>query len=118
VPAKQKWEKNTPKKARQPAPAETAFRIAPPSASFGVRERARERTMQPYRNLAGNSGVAAFDILRDGIIVRFVNGGIYLYDEHTPGREYVEEMKRLARLGRGLSSYISRSNMQYAERVA
>ena len=60
--------------------------------------------MQAYRNLAGNSGVEAFDILRDGIKVRFVSGGTYLYDYRVPGRTRVEEMKRLARAGRGLST--------------
>ncbi|BAN22820.1 hypothetical protein [Caballeronia insecticola] len=73
--------------------------------------------MQSYRNLAGNSGVEAFDILTDGIWVRFVNGGTYLYDYRVPGRAHVEQMKRLARAGRGLSSYISRSGAQYAERI-
>lgn len=34
--------------------------------------------MQPYRNLAANSGVAAFEILRDGIKVRFVNGATFV----------------------------------------
>jgi aminopeptidase-like protein len=74
--------------------------------------------MQPYGNLAGNSGVTAFDILRDGIKVRFVNGGTYLYDYRVPGRAHVEEMKRLARAGRGLSTYIARFGAAYAEKVA
>ncbi|SAL63724.1 hypothetical protein AWB71_03666 [Caballeronia peredens] len=73
--------------------------------------------MQPYRNLAGNSGVEAFDILTEGIRVRFVSGGTYLYDYRESGREHVEHMKRLARAGRGLSTYISRSGAQYAERI-
>ncbi|SAK52946.1 hypothetical protein [Caballeronia ptereochthonis] len=73
--------------------------------------------MQHYRNLAGNSGVEAFDILRHAIKVRFVNGATYLYDYRVPGRAHVEEMKRLARAGRGLSTYISRFGAQYAERI-
>ncbi|AET88785.1 MULTISPECIES: hypothetical protein [Caballeronia] len=72
--------------------------------------------MQPYENLAGNSGVEAFDILRDGIKVRFASGGTYLYDYRVPGRTRVEEMKRLARAGRGLSTYIARFGPEYAER--
>lgn len=73
--------------------------------------------MQPYRNLAGNSGVEAFDILRDGILVRFVRGGTYLYDFRVTGRKHVEEMQRLARAGRGLSTYISKFGAEYAERI-
>jgi hypothetical protein len=73
--------------------------------------------MQTYGNLAGNSGVVAFEILRDGILVCFVNGGTYLYDYSTPGREHVDEMKRLAQAGRGLSSYIARFATDYARKV-
>ncbi|SAK48174.1 hypothetical protein AWB79_01259 [Caballeronia hypogeia] len=73
--------------------------------------------MQPYRNLAGNSGVESFDILRDGIKVRFVSGGTYLYDYRVTGRTRVEAMKQLARAGRGLSTYISQSGAAYAERI-
>jgi hypothetical protein len=74
--------------------------------------------MQTYLNLAGNSGVEAFDILRTGIMVRFVSGGTYLYDYHVPGRMHVEAMKRLALSGRGLSTYISKLGAEYAERIA
>jgi hypothetical protein len=74
--------------------------------------------MQPYRNVAGDSGIAAYEIRRDGILVQFVNGGIYLYDDSAPGRAHVEEMKRLARSGRGLSTYISRFASDYAEKIA
>jgi aminopeptidase-like protein len=76
-----------------------------------------ERTMQPYRNLAGNSGVEAFDILRDGIKVRFVSGGTYFYDYRVPGGARVEEMKQLARAGRGLSTYIAKFGAKYAEKI-
>jgi hypothetical protein len=78
----------------------------------------RMTSMQPYRNLAGNSGVAAFEILRAGIKVRFKNGATYLYDEHTPGKVHVDEMKRLALSGRGLSTYVSQFGGEYAERLA
>jgi hypothetical protein len=70
--------------------------------------------MTPYRNLAGNSGVSAFEIRDDSIEVRFANGITYLYDYGTPGRAHVEQMKRHARAGRGLSSYISQERPPYA----
>lgn len=73
--------------------------------------------METYLNLAGNSGVEAFDILRTGIMVRFLSGGTYLYDYHVPGRMHVETMKRLALSGRGLSSYISQLGAEYAKRI-
>lgn len=64
--------------------------------------------MERYRNLSGESGVEAFELLPDGIAVRFQDGAVYLYDFETTGSVDVEEMKRRAIEGRGLSTYISR----------
>lgn len=64
--------------------------------------------MTPYSNHGGNSGIAAYDIRDRAIVVEFRHGGIYLYDYDTPGREHVEEMKRLALDGRGLATYINK----------
>jgi len=64
--------------------------------------------MQRYRNLSGNSGVVAFALAHDAILVEFEDGGIYLYNRESAGRERVERMKRLALEGRGLSTYIAR----------
>ncbi|MGH7648758.1 MAG: hypothetical protein ACREND_11610 [Gemmatimonadaceae bacterium] len=63
--------------------------------------------MEPYRNLSGNSGVEAFEIHDESIVVRFSGGPTYEYDYVQSGRVHVEQMKRLARAGRGLSTYIS-----------
>ena len=65
-------------------------------------------SLTPYLNLSGNSGVAAFALLRDSVVVQFGNGDIYLYGPQHPGAEHVEHMKELAVAGRGLSTYISR----------
>jgi hypothetical protein len=64
--------------------------------------------MKRYRNLSGDSGVVAYQVLNDGITVKFRSGDFYLYDYATTGRQEVEDMKRLAVAGRGLSTYISR----------
>lgn len=60
-----------------------------------------------YGNRAGNSGVIAYEIKRDFIRVKFVDGSIYTYTYRSAGRENIERMKVLARSGRGLSGYIS-----------
>ena len=39
---------------------------------------------------------------------RFVDGAVYVYTYASAGRRHVEAMKRLARAGAGLSTYISR----------
>jgi GNAT superfamily N-acetyltransferase len=64
--------------------------------------------MTPYGNSSGNSGVVAFEIKRDTIVVEFRHGGKYVYDYDTTGREHVEEMKVLALEGRGLATYINK----------
>jgi len=65
--------------------------------------------MQPYLNRSGNSGVVAFKIQRDFIIVRFRGGELYVYESERVGRDHIDEMKRLAVAGRKLSTYISRN---------
>jgi hypothetical protein len=65
--------------------------------------------MQRYANHDGASGVVAYATGPAGIAVEFANGAIYVYDLERPGRQAVADMKRLARAGRGLSTYISRN---------
>lgn len=62
-----------------------------------------------YKNLSGNSGVKAYDVGDDFIIVAFVTGDTYRYDYVIPGQEHVENMKYLAEEGFGLSTYLSKA---------
>jgi hypothetical protein len=74
--------------------------------------------MQVYRNRSGESGVVAYELRHDGIVVVFRNGMTYLYDYRSTGRAHVDRMKRLAASGRGLSTYISRRvGARYAARL-
>ncbi|HJU25048.1 MAG TPA: hypothetical protein VJ722_00090 [Rhodanobacteraceae bacterium] len=63
--------------------------------------------MERYRNLSGDSGVVAYEIRRGSIVVEFINGSVYLYTDASAGAGRIAEMKRRARAGRGLSTYIS-----------
>lgn len=45
-----------------------------------------------YGNRAGNSGVVAYEIRRDCIRVKFLDGRIYTYTYRSAGRENVERM--------------------------
>ena len=63
--------------------------------------------LTPYRNRSGNSGVTGYEILDDGIRVRFVGGVIYTYTYKSAGREHIERMQKLAQAGEGLSGYIA-----------
>ena len=64
--------------------------------------------MTPYLNSSANSGITAYEIRREAIVVEFRHGGSYVYDYDTTGRELVEEMKVLALEGRGLATYINK----------
>ncbi|HEY4162304.1 MAG TPA: hypothetical protein VGM59_04520 [Dongiaceae bacterium] len=74
--------------------------------------------MKPYRNLSGDSGVTHYEIGSDFIAVRFRKGDKYLYNYRRPGRYEVEEMKRLAVAGQGLSTFISQQvRERYVEKL-
>jgi hypothetical protein len=63
--------------------------------------------MQRYRDLSGTSGVTAYAIRPDAIDVQFAGGVVYTYTVASAGRAHIQQMKRLARSGSGLSTYIS-----------
>lgn len=68
--------------------------------------------MTPYANLRGNSPIVGYEIEATCITVWFNSGKAYSYSYGKAGKEHVEEMKRLAKSGVGLSSYITR-NVRY-----
>lgn len=66
--------------------------------------------MEKYKNTNGNSGVAAYEIGPDYILVQFFNTpGTYTYSYRRAGRVHVENMKQLARNGSGLGTYINKN---------
>ena len=67
--------------------------------------------MEPYKNLSGNSGVESFEIGRGFIRVQFHDEPPYLYTDQNVGHENVEQMKHLARAGKGLSTFISKHRL-------
>ena len=52
--------------------------------------------------------MVAYQIVVDGIIIEWKNGGKYLYNSIAPGKDKVDEMIKLAKAGKGLSTYISK----------
>ncbi|MBE8712142.1 hypothetical protein C4F49_00415 [Sphingobacterium sp. KB22] len=65
--------------------------------------------MERYRNSGRDSGVSAFEIGLDYILVQFSGTArTYRYSYRKAGQNHVETMKRLARSGSGLNSYINR----------
>jgi hypothetical protein len=65
--------------------------------------------MLHYRNVAGDSGVIAYEIGDDYIKIKFARSSkSYTYSYNKAGKVHVESMKQLAENGRGLSTYISK----------
>ncbi|MGG7037040.1 MAG: hypothetical protein ACI7YS_17880 [Flavobacterium sp.] len=65
--------------------------------------------MERYRNSGGVSGVSAYEIGSDYIIVKFSGTArtyTYSYGGRA-GRNHVENMKKLAQNGSGLNAYIN-----------
>lgn len=63
--------------------------------------------MEPYANVHGNSGIAAYGIGSDSITVEFKRGGTYVYTYSSAGAGNIEEMKSLAHQGYGLNGFIN-----------
>jgi len=76
--------------------------------------------MEPYRNLSGTSGVVAYQLGDDYIIVQF-NGGadtFYKYTHTSAGSAAVGTMKSLAQQGYGLNTYISKNQPGYSSKAS
>lgn len=69
--------------------------------------------MIPYKDMDGDSNVEAYEIYADAIAVKF-NGTskIYTYSYRSAGKQHIELMKKLAKNGDGLNSYIN-NNCKY-----
>jgi hypothetical protein len=63
---------------------------------------------RPYQSQNGNSGVSFYALGPSSISVWFHEGRGYVYDSRRPGKLHVDEMKRLAEEGRGLTTYINK----------
>ncbi len=75
--------------------------------------------MEIYCDTHGDSGVSAFEVGTDFIIVRFTKGGTYLYNCSKTGAYHVNNMIRLARIGNGLNGYINlNTKHMYARKIA
>jgi hypothetical protein len=74
--------------------------------------------MTHYKNLGGDSGVAAYEIGADFIKVQFHDGSVYLYTYRSAGSGSIEQMKDLASAGMGLNSFINTHvKYKYASRL-
>ena len=64
---------------------------------------------------SGRGGITVYKILPKGIVLKFQNKDLYLYDYLKPGKQHVDQMKILAKEGKGLTTYVNqyvRSNYE------
>lgn len=74
--------------------------------------------MPLYPDLNQASGVARYAEGQDWIELTFKDGRIYRYDAEAPGPRHLAEMRRRARQGRGLLTYVNRFvRDNYARRI-
>lgn len=65
--------------------------------------------MKTYKDLGGDSGVAAYDYGSDWIQIEFKTGSIYEYTNASAGQGNIESMKKFANSGDGLNSFINKN---------
>lgn len=67
--------------------------------------------MIPYRDIDRDSGVEAYDVGADYIIVQFKEGKtkFYKYTNSSAGAASIQRMKDLAANGEGLNSFIMKN---------
>lgn len=64
--------------------------------------------MPIYGNFNGDSGVYSYHSENDRITITFNSGETYEYTYHSSNQYHIENMKNLAKQGRGLNAYINR----------
>ena len=72
-----------------------------------------------YKSRNADAGVRSFEILPDAILLEFADRKWrYLYNAEKPGRTHVDNMKRLALTGKGLTTYVNQHVREnYAARL-
>ena len=74
--------------------------------------------MERYNNGGRSTGAVAYQIVNDGIEVKFQDDSVYLYTKEATGADNVEKMRKLAAEGRGLTSFINREvKKRYAKKL-
>jgi hypothetical protein len=77
----------------------------------------KKLNLKIYSNFSGTSGVTAYQIEHEGMLVEFNREKIYRYTYASAGKEAVEKMKLLAQQGQGLSPYISQNVKEKYEEI-
>lgn len=112
-----------PPAAPKTSPTATPARATPGATRRGAASRTAPPVgalppLQSYGRSRTDSGVRAYAALPGAIILEFANGSVYLYTDASTGAACIARMQRLARSGRGLSTFVSRVvRNRYAARL-
>ncbi len=63
--------------------------------------------MKRYENKNGNSGVTHYEISAHAVTVKFKGKPPYIYSETKISKHHIDQLKVLAKLGKGLGTYIN-----------
>lgn len=75
--------------------------------------------MNIYNNVGGNSGVRAYQLDDDSIIIQFSDYSKYEYTSSSVGGSNLSKMKILAVKGSGLNSFINLNvKFRYSRKIA
>lgn len=63
--------------------------------------------MHPYQSSNRDTGITAYQNGPDHIAVQFKDGAVYLYTNKSAGPKAINQMKKLAEAGAGLTTFIN-----------
>jgi hypothetical protein len=66
----------------------------------------RPKQFKRYKNLGGASKVAAYEIRKDAVTIRFADASVYRYTNQSADPANISKMKQLAEAGKGLGTFI------------
>ena len=66
----------------------------------------RYKLFKRYKNLSADSKVAAYELKKDGITIRFTDHTVYRYTNQSADPRNISKMKSLAIAGKGLGTFI------------
>ena len=77
------------------------------SHNEGMNKPKKLRLMLRYKNLGGDSKVSRYQILKDGMTIRFADSSVYMYTNQSADPATIGKMKTLALAGKGLGTFIN-----------
>jgi uncharacterized protein YifE (UPF0438 family) len=72
--------------------------------------------MKQYRDTDNDSNVEAYDYGEDWIVIRFMDGSEYTYEDSRVGHYTLRQMKVLADRGDGLNAFINKNKPSYSSK--